>query len=100
MEVKLISSSPLVVAISGRVDTVTAEDFQAQAEKIMDANKADVVFDCKDLSYVSSSGLRALLILARKGRAAGATITLKGLSESVLEVLEVSGFDSFFEIEE
>lgn len=96
MEVKNVDG---VVVISGRVDTVTAEDFRAQAEKLMDAASGDVVFDCEALSYVSSSGLRALLILARKAKAEGRKITLKNLSEAVLEVLEVSGFDSFFEIE-
>lgn len=100
MDVTILSANPLVAKISGRIDTVTADDFHKKAEKIMSDNPGNVTFDCVDLAYVSSSGLRVLLLLARKAKAAGAVITLKGLSTSVQEVMEISGFDSFFEIEE
>lgn len=100
MDVVTLSTTPLVAKISGRIDTVTADDFHKKADAILTNNPGDITFDCTELAYVSSSGLRALLLLARKAKAAGAAITLKGLSESVQEVMEISGFDSFFEIEE
>lgn len=100
MDVTTLSTNPLVAKISGRIDTVTADDFHKKADEIMSGNPGDITFECAELAYVSSSGLRVLLLLARKAKAAGASITLKRLNPAVQEVMEISGFDSFFEIVE
>ncbi len=99
MEIKLISTEkPTTVAIIGRVDTVTAPDFQKQMEEIFARNSQDMLLDCAELSFLSSAGLRAFFMLARKAKASQAVIKLKSVAPNVREVLKISGFDSFFTI--
>lgn len=99
MEIKIISTeAPTTVAVIGRVDTITAPDFQKQMEDIFAQNSQDLLLDCSELVFLSSAGLRALFVLARKAKASNATITLKSVAPNVREVLKISGFDSFFRI--
>ena len=99
MEIKLISTDkPTTVNVIGRVDTVTAPDFQKQMEAIFAEHPQDLLLNCAELSFLSSAGLRALFVLARKAKAGNANITLKTVAPNVREVLKISGFDSFFQI--
>lgn len=100
MEVNVKSKSPLTIEIVGRLDTVTADEFHEKVEQITSDNTGNIVLECKNMTYVSSSGLRVLLMMARKAKAANNTIFMRGLNSSVREVMEISGFDSFFDIED
>lgn len=99
MKINVKSTEPLVIEIIGKLDTLVSDEFQEKAEKIIDENSGNIIFDCKDLKYISSSGLRALLLLARKAKASGNTISMRGVNASVSEAMEISGFDSFFNME-
>lgn len=99
MEIKITDTNkPTQVAVIGRVDTVTSADFQKQMEAVFAEHPQDLVLNCAELSFLSSAGLRALFVLARKAKAAKASITLQAVAPNVREVLKISGFDSFFKI--
>lgn len=99
MEVKLLdNNNPTQVAVIGRVDTVTAPEFQTQMETILTDYPQDIVLDCAELNFLSSAGLRALFVVARKAKALSATVTLRSVATNVREVLKISGFDSFFNV--
>lgn len=99
MEVKVIQESNRTIGeIIGRVDTTTAGDFQSKVTAILEAKPAQVVLDCAQLEYISSAGLRALLIIAKNCKAADIDISLCSLTDFVVDVLETSGFDTFFKI--
>jgi anti-sigma B factor antagonist len=88
----------LVVQASGRLDSSSAGALEAVLPARVQANDK-VVLNLADVPYVSSAGLRVLLIGAKAARAAGHKLVLAGLSESVREVFDISGFTAIFTIE-
>lgn len=88
----------LLVVASGRLDSNTAVDLEAVLPARAQANRATIL-DLTDVAYVSSAGLRVLLIGAKAAKAGGNRLILVGLSESVREVFDISGFSTIFAIE-
>lgn len=81
----------LIVAPRKRLDTNTAP----QAEKLIMENIGDgnisMVFDLGQVEYITSAGLRVLLMTAKKIKQAGGRLALCNLNEHVQEVLDLSG---------
>ena len=87
----------LISRVAGRVDSANAREFeQALSSAIGDDRK--VILDLGDLSYISSSGLRILLLVAKSLRTRGAEFALCSLSDPIREVFEISGFDQIIAI--
>ena len=85
------------LALAGRLDTVTAP--QLQEALIPEFDGADeVVLDFTELVYISSAGLRVLLLGEKTAKAKGAKMTIKGVCPEVSEVLEMTGFTSMLNI--
>jgi anti-anti-sigma factor len=80
------------LALSGRLDSETARDFEATLTATLDRGVRALALDLSGLEYVSSAGLRVLLLAAKRTKAEGAPFTLFGLQPQVAKVLEVSGF--------
>jgi anti-sigma B factor antagonist len=89
----------LVAALSGDLDNVASSQAERDLAPVFERNDCDVVLDCTELDYISSSGLRILLNVYKHTRANGRTATLKGLKEDVKEVFELSGFLQLFLVE-
>ena len=87
-----------IAEIFGRVDTTTAPEFQKLITDVLTEKPTRLVLDCAQLEYISSAGLRALLIIAKTAKAAGINVNLCALTDFVVDVLATSGFDSFFDI--
>ena len=88
----------LVISASGRIDSTTA----AQLEAVLPARVRDhaaVIADLSGVPYVSSAGLRVLLIGAKAAKAAGHKLVITGVSPAVREVFDISGFSKIFTIE-
>lgn len=99
MNVKITKETNRTVAeIMGRVDTTTAPEFQKLITDVMLEKPQRLILDCAQLEYISSAGLRALLIIAKTAKSAGISVNLCALTDFVVDVLATSGFDSFFEI--
>jgi len=88
----------LVIQASGRLDSSSAGALEAVLPVRIQSH-GKVVLNLADVPYVSSAGLRVLLIGAKAARASGHKLVLAGLSESVREVFDISGFTSIFAIE-
>ena len=86
-----------VVAPKGHLDSMTSPQLQPKLLSAVQRG-GPVVIDCAQLPYVSSAGLRVLMIAAKQGRASGARIALAGLQPTVRKVFDISGFSSLFEI--
>lgn len=91
------NGSTLTITLTGRLDTVTAPQLEAEFKTDMDGVN-DVVVDCAALEYVSSAGLRVLLA-AYKQMAALGGMKLRAVCEDVMEVFEITGFADIFTIE-
>lgn len=87
----------LVIQASGRLDSSSAGALEAVLPARIQAHDK-VVVNLSDVPYVSSAGLRVLLIGAKAARSGGHRLALVGLSDSVREVFDISGFTSLFTI--
>ena len=85
------------IAVVGSLNANTATDLEATVEETM-ADCTSAVFDFTDLEYISSAGLRVLMVAYKKAAAAGGTISVTGACEEVREVFEITGFSDLFAI--
>lgn len=85
-----------IIAPQGRIDQASAEDFRVALEPHLAACTADappLVIDFSGVSYISSVGLRVLMLAARRTGAQKGRIALAGLTSNVREVFAISRFD-------
>jgi anti-sigma B factor antagonist len=88
----------LTVALEGRLDTTTAPSLEEEVKNSIEGIK-ELVFDLKDLVYVSSAGLRVLLS-AQKTMNKQGNMIIRNANEEVMEIFEVTGFIDILNIEE
>ncbi len=86
-----------VFGLSGRLDTDTAADLELAAQDLIDAGTHDFVIDLSGVGYVSSAGLRVLLMIGKSVDGRG-SLRLCGLNATVRQVFDVSGFAQLFVI--
>lgn len=84
-----------VWAVTGRIDTITADTAYAMGEGILQKS-TKMVLDMSDMDYISSAGLRVLLRLNKLAKKSGKEFNLSGASGIVKSVLEDSGMDTLF----
>ncbi|MCF4151424.1 STAS domain-containing protein [Dethiosulfovibrio sp. F2B] len=87
-----------VVAVSGRLDTLTAPGFESSVLALLGDGIGAMVVDLSELEYISSAGLRSILAVAKKASTDGTTVSLCGMKGVVEEVFSISGFDSFLPV--
>ena len=88
-----------IVGVCGRVDASTAPTFEQKLLALIDAGTQRVVIDCTDLDYISSAGLRVLLVAAKRLKEPPAALVLCGVGPGVRTVLELAGFLPLFAVE-
>src|SRR5688500_11558483 len=81
---------------SGRLDATTSHEVYEKCSKIIDTGVRSLVFDCSELSFLSSAGLRTLLLLIKRLKAPAGKVAIFGQKDSVREVLDLSGFSALF----
>ena len=86
----------LIIKLAGRLDGVTSKTFTEKTGATDQANFARIVLDCKALNYISSEGLRVMLMTAKRAKSLGGAMTLCSVNPSVNEVLVISGFGTLF----
>ena len=87
-----------VVQLQGKVDATSAPSVEQALVGIIDQGEKKLVIDCAGLDFISSAGLRSLLLAVKKMKAAGGSIALAALQPHVKEVFDISGFSSLFVI--
>lgn len=95
-----IKGSTLVANVEGRVDGNSANEFETSISSAIDGSEKNLICDFSDVSYVSSAGLRAILIIAKRFSKQEATFSICGLREPVSEVFRISGFDKIIKVHE
>lgn len=69
----------LVVSVMGRMDAVSAPDFDTRVEEQINKGETDFILDLSGLDYISSAGLRSMLTLAKKLKTKEGDLVLCGL---------------------
>ncbi len=91
-------SGILIVKAEGRLDGTNAQEFQSGlSEQIGDDDRA-VILDLEQLSYISSAGLRVILLTAKALQRQDAALAVCSLSEPIREVFAISGFDKIITV--
>lgn len=86
------SGTASVAAVDGRVDSANAKDLDQELAAIVDGGGSRLVVDCSNLRYISSAGLRALLVAIKRTNKEGGGVAMCNVPDHIREVLEVSGF--------
>lgn len=86
-----VNGEAAVFRLRGRLDSTTSPLLQSTVLPAIQDGPARLALDFSGVEYVSSAGLRVLLMAAKQARAAGGGAALFGLSEPVREVFEISG---------
>lgn len=97
MEISIKHGEQLVFALKGRLDTITSKDLVDAFEK-EDKQESLVVVDMKELEYISSAGLRALLAMKKELVANNKRLEIHNLNNICLEVFKVTGFQNVLTI--
>lgn len=87
-----------LVEVSGRVDSMNANQFGTAISEQIDGGKANLVLDLSSVEYMSSAGLREIVTSLKKAKRAQGDLRLAQPSDRVREVLEMAGLDSIFRI--
>ena len=90
----------IVVSLIGSLDTAASIEAEQTLKPVSADNVAkDIVFECKELEYIASSGLRILLDVLKKTKAKGHKVILRNLNDDIQNVFKITGFINLFEIE-
>ena len=89
----------IILKVEGRIDTNTSKEFQSELLLALQKQN-EVIADLKEVDYVSSAGLRAMLIVYKTAESKKGSFILRNLQNGVREVLDMSGFSRFIQIEE
>ncbi len=87
-----------VLAFEGRLDTQTSPDAQQQLTRMIEEGETKILVNLEKLDYISSAGLRVLLVVAKQLRTTDGELRICSLNEVVKEVFDISGFDMILPI--
>ncbi len=87
----------MVVSVDGRMDAGNAPTLEQKVLALIAAGEKRLVIDCTQLEYVSSAGLRVLLVAAKRLSNDG-RLGIAGLNNQIRDVFDVAGFSSIFQI--
>lgn len=88
----------VVAKLAGRLDSLSAPSAEEQLMRLIGSAAPRLAIDLSNLEYISSAGLRVLLLIARKVQQAHGKLALFGLAPGVREVFSISGFDTIFTV--
>ena len=94
---KVQTGTKLTVKLSGRLDTTTVAEYQAEMNDALEGI-SELVLDMDGLQYISSAGLRVILASSKKMGAQGGGFRIINAAQNILEIFEVTGIDSILTI--
>ena len=101
MEVKITEKdNVMIAALAGRLDTAVSQEVATAMQPLIDNADKTLVLDCKDLAYISSSGLRIFLTVRKAAAAKGGKVIVRDITPEIRQVFMMTGFLNLFEIQE
>jgi anti-anti-sigma factor len=99
MELAIVRENGILIASpQGRLDGSNAQEFQGNLTEAIESNDRAVVLDLGQLSYISSAGLRVILITTKALQRQNQELAVCSLGESIREVFAISGFDKIIKV--
>jgi stage II sporulation protein AA (anti-sigma F factor antagonist) len=88
-----------LVKLTGRLDAVTAPEYEKKMQELINGGEIRFVIDFEGLDYISSAGLRGLLVIAKLLKAKSGQVRFANVAGTVKEVFDISGFGSIFQMD-
>ena len=92
-----IEEENMVAIMDGRLDTPSTPDAEKALRPLFHCDDMDIIFDCKKLDYISSSGLRIFLAILKNAKPKGSHVFIRGLNDDLKQVFAMTGFTNLFE---
>lgn len=77
--------------IVGKIDALTGPALQAAAGSAINGGNPRIIFDMRDVTYISSAGLRVIVLTAKHAKAANGGLAIFGLQPAISEIFEITG---------
>jgi anti-anti-sigma factor len=84
-------SQPLIYRPSGRLDATHCPEHEGAIRALLAAGQPNLTIDCAAVDFLSSAGLRLMLMAARELATRAGRLTLSNVRPNVYEILEISG---------
>lgn len=88
----------MTAIIQGRLDTPAAVKAQQEITPLLENADKEILLDCAQLEYISSSGLRLFLTIRKETAAKGGKVIIENVSDDIKKVFMMTGFFNLFEI--
>ena len=92
------SGEVTILGIKGRLDTTNYSVLEKKLMSLIDEGQIKILIDLSGMDYVSSSGLRILLMALKRITVAKGKFAMCNLQENIKEIFEISGFTNIFDI--
>ncbi|GHV47519.1 anti-sigma factor antagonist [Bacteroidia bacterium] len=99
MKITVMNGPETVISLSGQLDTLAAVEFEKEIRTVLENPSGKIVLDGKELTYISSAGLRLLLTLQKGTANKGGSLRLKNIRQDIMEIFHITGFSSILTIE-
>ena len=98
MEVIKKDGEKTIACFKGRLDALSAPEFEKALLELIDNGEHTIILDFSELDYISSAGLRSILVVAKRMEVEKGELSVATLKEEVKQVFDLSGFSSFVPI--
>jgi len=92
-----MSTAPAIFSHVGRIDGTNAGAAEVELKAVLESAGPNLIMDLSGVDYLSSAGLRVVLVAAKSTRASGGKLVLAGPRPAISEILAMSGFNRIIE---
>lgn len=93
------NGNQLIAFFNGRLDTAASIPTTEAVKPLLDAENCEIILDCSQLEYISSSGLRIFLSIRKEAATHGSKVIVRNINADIRQVFMMTGFISLFEIQ-
>ena len=93
------NGNQLIALFNGRLDTVASIPTAEAVKPLLEASNREIILDCSQLEYISSSGLRIFLSIRKEAASHGSKVIVRNINADIRQVFMMTGFISLFEIQ-
>lgn len=87
-----------IITVEGRLDTINARKFESEIRPLLENNAIEIILDCEDLTYISSSGLRCFILMQKKISGQQGHLILNNMQPEIRKIFDMTGCSSLFNI--
>lgn len=100
MKTEIIENGNQIIAkFAGRLDTPASVQTSEEVKPLLEAANKEIILDCTELEYISSSGLRIFLSVRKEAATHGSKVIVRNINADIRQVFMMTGFVSLFEIQ-